>query len=173
MLRAVSDVTNKPDSKAVREFHTNADTDGSPKAIHHTLGSGANQAAPGNHSHDGGQSVILDPPDPVVIDYSWTALPLSNAWAVFGAGFEVPSYRKIGDEVQVRGLMKHAITTTAGVFATLPLGFRPLAIQQFPGNASGGIADLRVASTGALSIQSYLSGNGASLSLSLIRFSVN
>lgn len=31
--------------------HQNADTDSSPSALHHTLGSGANQAAPGNHTH--------------------------------------------------------------------------------------------------------------------------
>lgn len=35
------------------------DTDGSHYATHHTLGSGANQAAPGNHSHDGGNSFFL------------------------------------------------------------------------------------------------------------------
>lgn len=32
--------------------HQNADTDASATAIHHTLGTGANQAAPGNHVHD-------------------------------------------------------------------------------------------------------------------------
>jgi hypothetical protein len=32
--------------------HQSADTDSSPTAIHHTLGPGANQAAPGNHTHD-------------------------------------------------------------------------------------------------------------------------
>lgn len=31
--------------------HQNADTDSSPSALHHTLGSGPNQAAPGNHNH--------------------------------------------------------------------------------------------------------------------------
>lgn len=31
--------------------HQNADTDSAPTALHHTLGSGANQAAPGNHTH--------------------------------------------------------------------------------------------------------------------------
>ena len=31
--------------------HQDADTDSSPTAIHHTLGPGPNQAAPGNHTH--------------------------------------------------------------------------------------------------------------------------
>ena len=35
------------------------DTDGGPYALHHTLGSNANQAAPGNHTHDGGDSDTL------------------------------------------------------------------------------------------------------------------
>jgi hypothetical protein len=53
---------SKPNAKVVRDFHNNADTDGSPKALHHTLGPGANQASPGNHSHDGGNSSELAKP---------------------------------------------------------------------------------------------------------------
>lgn len=51
--------TNKPAAKDVTDFHTHADTDGSPKAVHHTLGPNQNQAAAGNHTHDGGQSAKL------------------------------------------------------------------------------------------------------------------
>lgn len=40
-------------SREVDRIHTKADTDGSPTAIHHTLGINRNQAAPGNHIHDG------------------------------------------------------------------------------------------------------------------------
>lgn len=32
--------------------HASPDTDSAPTALHHTLGTGANQAAAGNHSHD-------------------------------------------------------------------------------------------------------------------------
>lgn len=53
---------DKPSSKVVRDFHINADTDGSQKGLHHTLGPGANQAAPGNHTHDGGNSATLPLP---------------------------------------------------------------------------------------------------------------
>lgn len=51
--------SDKPAAKEVLNFHTHADTDGSPKAAHHTLGPTANQAAAGNHTHDGGQSAEL------------------------------------------------------------------------------------------------------------------
>lgn len=33
------------------QSHNSPDTDSAPTALHHTLGTGANQAAPGNHSH--------------------------------------------------------------------------------------------------------------------------
>ena len=52
--------SDKPTSKQVTDFHTNSDVDGSPKAAHHTLGPSPNQAAPGNHTHDGGNSATLD-----------------------------------------------------------------------------------------------------------------
>ena len=37
--------------------HNPEDKDGSVYATHHTLGSNANQASPGDHTHDGGTSV--------------------------------------------------------------------------------------------------------------------
>lgn len=49
----------RPDARTVNEFHSNDDTDKDANAHHHTLGSGANQASPGSHSHDGTTSVQL------------------------------------------------------------------------------------------------------------------
>ena len=46
-------------SKDVSDFHKFSDLDGNNKSQHHTLGAGANQASPGNHSHDGGASQAL------------------------------------------------------------------------------------------------------------------
>lgn len=50
-----------PNSKEVTDFHVNSDKDGSRTALHHTLGPRPNQASPGGHSHDGGDSVELLP----------------------------------------------------------------------------------------------------------------
>lgn len=50
----------RPSHDQVKNFHEKADTDGGPKAAHHSLGSSANQAAAGNHTHDGGNSAKLD-----------------------------------------------------------------------------------------------------------------
>lgn len=52
--------SDKPEAKLVVDFHTHSDVDGNPKAQHHTLGPAQNQAASGNHTHDGGQSAKLD-----------------------------------------------------------------------------------------------------------------
>jgi hypothetical protein len=56
--------THKWNPREVERIHQAADTDGSPKAAHHTLGPFPNQASPGNHTHDGGSSAIL----PLVLD---------------------------------------------------------------------------------------------------------
>lgn len=48
-----------PQASDVEHFHTNADADVRPEALHHTLGGNPNQASPGNHNHDGGTSALL------------------------------------------------------------------------------------------------------------------
>src|SRR5690349_3160152 len=48
-----------PTSEQVAKIHEKSDKDGGPKSQHHTLGPGPNQAAPGNHTHDGGNSAFL------------------------------------------------------------------------------------------------------------------
>lgn len=53
----ISDVG--PDQSAAD--HYRADTDSARNALHHTLGSGWNQAAPGDHVHDGRMSSKLGP----------------------------------------------------------------------------------------------------------------
>jgi hypothetical protein len=37
----------------VKDFHVNSDVDENPLAYHHTLGTLAGQASPGDHTHDG------------------------------------------------------------------------------------------------------------------------
>lgn len=45
-----------PAPRAVSSFHARSDVDSSSTAQHHTLGVGHNQAAPGDHNHDGKSS---------------------------------------------------------------------------------------------------------------------
>lgn len=43
----------------VDDFHQQSDLDTRSESQHHTLGAGQDQAAAGNHSHDGGTSAFL------------------------------------------------------------------------------------------------------------------
>lgn len=54
--------TTKGNKLAQANTHQNADTDASASAIHHTLGGGAFQAAPGNHTHDYDDGSITNAP---------------------------------------------------------------------------------------------------------------
>ena len=45
-----------PSTSEVTKFHTNADSDASTTALHHTLGQGHNQSSPGDHNHNGKNS---------------------------------------------------------------------------------------------------------------------
>lgn len=49
----------KPPPVVVEDFHTNDDTDARRESHHHTLGPLPTQAAPGDHTHDGGDSALL------------------------------------------------------------------------------------------------------------------
>lgn len=49
----------KPAADVVEDFHTNADTDIRRESIHHTLGPQPDQAASGDHRHDGGDSALI------------------------------------------------------------------------------------------------------------------
>lgn len=49
----------KPDAQTVEDFHSNSDLDVRPEAQHHTLGPSPSQAAPGNHTHNGSDSLQL------------------------------------------------------------------------------------------------------------------
>lgn len=48
-----------PSGVLVEKFHKNAAVDTRVEDMHHTLGSLPSQASPGNHDHDGGDSVLL------------------------------------------------------------------------------------------------------------------
>ena len=47
------------DATQVDDFHEQSDLNTRSESQHHTLGPSQNQAAPGNHNHDGGTSIPL------------------------------------------------------------------------------------------------------------------
>jgi hypothetical protein len=168
----------RPDIKEVQDFHTNSDVDGSPKSLHHTLGPGPNQAAAGNHTHDGGGSTGLS-------DYSlnthnhdtaydaryyktdvpWSAMSLQNSWVNYGSGFCPAQYRRIGDIVQLRGVIKTgtAVPSTIDVFSPRVAGTSEIFIQ--PANAGAGLSGncrIDILSTGSLVLVGFATGSNSS-----------
>lgn len=123
---------------------------------------------------------------------AWTALTLKNNWQNYGGEFQTAQYRKVGDEVQVRGLVR--LGTTATAIATLPDGFRPPATLLFgaihdvganwaTGAASTGTAHThsqtrpsaaayRINVNAAGDITHYSTQGTGYVDLSMIRFSV-
>jgi hypothetical protein len=73
---------------------------------------------------------------------AWAAPTLVNSWADFGGGNQVAQYRKVGDTVQMRGIVKSGATSTEAF--TLPSGFRP------PAPANIGSIDATSTPTAAL-----------------------
>ena len=69
-----------------------------------------------------GSVYAADPSNIVPTRESWHALPLSNAWANVGVGFQTAQYRRMPDgNVRVRGSIGSG---TANAFGTLPAGYR-------------------------------------------------
>lgn len=62
----------------------------------------------------------------VTNDSGWITLPYAAGWSAYGSGWQTPQYRRIGNEVKLRGLMVvNTSTGTNPVICTLPVGYRP------------------------------------------------
>ena len=59
----------------------------------------------------------------------WTGVSFQNSWADYGSPYQTAQYRKVGDEVQLRGLIRNGTQGTS--MFTLPAGFRPPAPMLF------------------------------------------
>ena len=65
----------------VKRFHRNSDVDENPLALHHTLGTLANQASPGDHTHDGKNSLRIKFSD---LEDGWFNLDGGRADTIYG-----------------------------------------------------------------------------------------
>jgi hypothetical protein len=97
---------------------------------------------------------------------------MGGGWVNFGSGYEGFGYRKMPDgSVRLRGLIKSGATGVGNPVFNLPVGFRPAAHQIMLGAASGGVADIRVYSTGDVVVNGYFAGGGnGSVSFGMIAF---
>jgi hypothetical protein len=100
----------------------------------------------------------------------WTAMSLTSSWANYGSGYSPAQYWKSNGIVYVEGMIKSGTVGSGSPFFTFPQGYRPGGVLQFTGNASGGIADLRVYAGGQAYVYALYSGTNASVSISQIHF---
>jgi hypothetical protein len=101
----------------------------------------------------------------------WITPTFTNSWVAFAnATYRDPQYRRNSlGRVELRGLMKSG-TVNVPAF-TLPAGYRPGVGEIFTQQASSGLADLRVFSSGAVQVSAYYAGGtNASVSLAGITF---
>jgi hypothetical protein len=82
---------------------------------------------------------------------AWTAVTFAGSWVNLGGGYQTAQYRKVGDMVQVRGIIKSGVTATAAF--TLPAGFRPPVSTEFAQGPTAG-AYLSVQTNGVVTIYS-------------------
>jgi hypothetical protein len=78
---AFLDTSTIPSAEQVNQGHTNSDVDKSRLSQHHTLGTSATQASPGNHNHDGISSVKIKFED---IEGGWMNVDGGMAYENFG-----------------------------------------------------------------------------------------
>jgi len=126
-----------------------------------TIGPFTNVPAPGSGVKSDWAQQITN----YVLRTPWVAFgTMGLGWVDFDANHRA-QYRKVGDDVQLRGLIKSG--TTGNVFV-LPVGFRPVqADETFPVVMSGGTGNVSVFSNGNI----VVTGSSTFTYLSGIRFS--
>lgn len=98
----------------------------------------------------------------------WTAVTFTNGWANFGGGYQTAQYRKIGDMVYVRGTISGGAVATSPF--TLPAGFRPPAVMQFPAAIFAGSRTLIVIQINSAGVVTIYDNTG-NVDLNTIAFS--
>jgi hypothetical protein len=101
-MRPTSSQTPNP-SEEVNFFHLNSDKDAGPTALHHTLGLGPGQASPGNHNHDGRNSLKIKLSN-VTWDVNSVSFPVEGGTlgtqpTFTGAPLFTGSYTRVGNLV--------------------------------------------------------------------------
>ena len=98
----------------------------------------------------------------------WVDVTFENSWVNFGGGFNDCQYRKVGNDVEIRGMVKDG-TIPATIF-TIPENFRPVNAYFFDAISGGSQGRIRIGDDGAVTIAA---GSAAYISLDGIRFSLN
>lgn len=84
---------------------------------------------------------------------AWTTVgAFQNGWGNYFGGYHAAAYRKVGDVVELRGLVQGGTVSGSGTgtIFTLPSGFRPAFAELFPTIAGNAIGRINVFSSGAV-----------------------
>lgn len=101
---------------------------------------------------------------------AWVAPALSAGWVNVGSGYVPAGYRKLGDEVLIRGVVKKTSAASGyEMIFPLPVGFRPPSIVVVPTFGSDALARFDIYADGAVRL---LFGNPATYIVLTARFSV-
>lgn len=103
---------------------------------------------------------------------AWTNATYANGWIDYGVNNDSAGYRKEGNRVFLRGLIKNPSATPSVLF-TLPVGFRPLkqkVVVTIINNSSGAL--ITIEPTGIVSVSSYSVAN-VGLALDSISFEID
>ena len=81
----------------------------------------------------------------------WRRIPLLANWSEFGNGLNESGYKEDGNgRVHLRGILNKAYVTSEGIFATLPVGFRPKNTEVFTVQTSAGAHRLDINNEGRM-----------------------
>jgi hypothetical protein len=83
----------------------------------------------------------------VFVPGAWTAVTFANSWVNFDAAHPT-QYRKIGEDVEIRGAIKSG--TVAQAAFTLPVGYRPSQEQTYAVVSNGALGILTINLTGTV-----------------------
>lgn len=86
-------------------------------------------------------------------DSGWINMSLINGWASHGTQWQQPSYRKIGNQIFIRGLISGG--NNDSICANLPSAYRPSKITYFNSASGEGVARGTISTNGNLTIESY------------------
>lgn len=105
----------------------------------------------------------------------WGDFSFNSGWSNFAGGYSTGQYRRVGDMIQLKGLIKNSNPSIAsGTITTLPTGFRPSTLTIFvcqSADAVHGSSRIDVDTNGNVNLSAHNSGGGAAfISLEGINF---
>lgn len=81
----------------------------------------------------------------------WQSLSFNTGWGDYGAPYQTGQYKRVGDFVFLRGLVKRS-SGVATIIATLPSGYRPAAFCHAATTSSNAFAEIDINSSGQIDL---------------------